>query len=496
MQTALLGVDIGTTSTKAVLFDTSGVELSRANSPAYTNKIPQPGWVEQDPEEIWQAVVTAIRGAIEKAPPEPDTEILALSIAAQSGSLIPANRQGEPIYNLITWMDGRTEALVQKWRAEGLQKKIKSINGWALNTGQCLPTIAWLESNVPAEHYFSVNDFITHRLTGEFVTNPSNAGGMQLLNLHTGEWDEYLCALAGITPTALSRIQLAGTPISKISAEASSATGLSTQTILINGGHDQAISALGLGINDPGKFLLACGTAWVISGVTDAVDIENIPAVLDWNFHPLKDRWIISQSLGGLGASLEWWLNQAWQGVDGRASASRSEMFTSLDAELTKASPNSSSQPLFFLPLTGGHDNPSTSKGGGFIGLQLSHNRANMAQAVMESAAFELRWAIQEAGLEIEELWMLGGAAESTQWVEILATVTGISISLPQYDNWPALGAAVLAGVGAGLFDSVEDALKNFEKPVRKVAPIEALRVYYDDLFERYKGYRKAFPAR
>ncbi|MBT4309151.1 MAG: hypothetical protein HOD49_01945, partial [Anaerolineae bacterium] len=180
----------------------------------------------------------------------------------------------------------------------------------------------------------------------------------------------------------------------------------------------------------------------------------------------------------------------------GRASASRSEMFTSLDAELTKASPNSSSQPLFFLPLTGGHDNPSTSKGGGFIGLQLSHNRANMAQAVMESAAFELRWAIQEAGLEIEELWMLGGAAESTQWVEILATVTGISISLPQYDNWPALGAAVLAGVGAGLFDSVEDALKNFEKPVRKVAPIEALRVYYDDLFERYKGYRKAFPAR
>ncbi|MBT7074324.1 MAG: FGGY-family carbohydrate kinase [Anaerolineae bacterium] len=487
---ALLGLDIGTTSTKAVLFDTSGTELSRANSPAYTNKIPQPGWVEQDPEEIWQAVITAIRGAVKNA--LPDTEILALSIAAQSGSLIPANHHGEPIYNLITWMDGRTEALVQKWRVEGLPEKIKSINGWTLNTGQCLPTIAWLEANARAEHYFSVNDFITHRLTGKFVTNPSNAGGMQLLNLHTGDWDEYLCSLAGITPTALSRIQLAGTPISRISDQASSATGLSTQTLLINGGHDQGISALGLGINDPGKFLLACGTAWVISGVTDSVDIASVPAVLDWNFHPLKDRWIISQSLGGLGASLEWWLNQAWQGVD-VGGASRSEMFKSLDAELAEASPNSS---LFFLPLTGGYDNPSTTQSGRFIGLQLSHNRANMAWAILESAAFELRWAIEEAGLTIEELWMLGGAAESPQWVEILATVTGIPISLPQYDNWPALGAAVLAGVGAELFDSVEDALKNFEKPVRKIAPIEALRVHYDDLFERYKGHRKALPAR
>ena len=494
---ALLGLDIGTTSTKALLFDTSGAEISRASSPAYHNNIPQPGWVEQDPEEIWQAVVTAIRGAIKNAPL--DTEILAICIAAQSGSLIPADRYGNPIYPLITWMDGRTENIIREWRETGVEAQVKAISGWSLRTGLCLPTIAWLRQNNPkifaeAEHFFSVNDFIAHRLTGKFVTNPSNAGGMQLLNLHTGKWDKILCSLAGIAPTALSRIQLAGTPIGEISPEASSTTGLSEQTLLINGGHDQGIAALGLSINDPGKYLLACGTAWVISGVSTSVENNTVPPELDWNFHPLDGRWVISQSLGGLGASLEWWLNQAWQGVAGEAS--RSEMFKSLDAELTEASPNSG---LFFLPLTGGHDNPATTQSGRFIGLQLNHHRADMARAILESAAYELRWAleiIQKAGLPIEKLWMIGGAAESPHWASILATVTGIPIALPQYDNWPALGAAILAGVGAGLFENVEEGLINFKKPAQEIVPIEALRVHYDDLFEEYKSHRKAFPAR
>lgn len=494
MTAALLGLDIGTTSSKAILFDTNGTEIVRENSPAYKNHSPQPGWVEQDPEEVWLAIASTIRSLVQKTPPK--TEIIALSIAAQSGSLIPADGNGTPVYPLITWMDGRTQTLVERWRNENKEAQVKSRSGWSLHAGLPLPTIAWLRQHDSqifnaARHFFSLNDFIAHHLTGKRITNPSNAGGMQLLNLHTGDWDEYLCDLAGISSTRLSQIQPAGSPIGNISAQASSATGLPQSVLLINGGHDQALAALGLGINAPNKFLLACGTAWVISGVRDQLNLDTTPLMPDWNLHPLEGRWIISQSLGGLGASLEWWGNVAWQGLNERVK--RADIFAALNAELNGSKPKPG---LFFLPITGGYDNPSTSQGGGFVGLHLSHSRADMARAILESAAFELRRAIQKADLASKEIWMVGGAAESRYWTQVLATVTGIPIQLPRYDNWAALGAAVLAGIGTMQFNSIEDALQKFEKPVQTVVPSEALRKYYDEQFEAYQAHRMRLSAR
>ena len=138
--------------------------------------------------------------------------------------------------------------------------------------GLCLPTIAWLRQYNPdvfqqATHYFSVNDFIAHRLTGKFVSNPSNAGGMQLIDLQSGEWSEELCELAGINSGMLSAVQPSGSIIGEISPTICNLTGLNPGVVLVNGGHDQVCTALGLGINHPGKFLLACGTAWVFTGI-------------------------------------------------------------------------------------------------------------------------------------------------------------------------------------------------------------------------------------
>ncbi|MCA9948836.1 MAG: hypothetical protein KDE48_04275, partial [Anaerolineales bacterium] len=457
---ALLGLDVGTTSTKAVLFDLHGTEIAHASSSPYRNTMPQPGWVEQDPEEIWQAVLTAVATITQQI--DQSVQVRALCMAVQSGSLLPAGAAGQPVYPLITWMDGRTQNLVSEWRTAGLEAQIKPLNGWSLYPSMCLPTIAWLRRHDPhtfaaARHYFSLNDFITFRLTGITCTNPSNGGGMQLIDIHSGQWSAEICELAGITPAQLSPIQPSGSIIGTLKPEICRAAGLSPDTVLVNGGHDQGCTALGLGVNDPGRLLLACGTAWVITGVVDSDDMRRVPAKLDWNFHPGhvylgNGRWTISQSLGGLGASLEWWLNQAWAGINGQTS--RDQMFAALDAELTQTKPGSG---LFFTPLTGGHDDSSGMQCGQFWGLQLSHNRADLARAVLQSAAFELRWALEptrQAGLPIERLWMVGGAAQSPHWPTILADVTNIPIRLPQYHNWPALGAAVLAGVGCGAFES------------------------------------------
>ncbi len=480
MTQAFLGIDVGTTSTKAVVFDADGRELARAASQPYRNSTPAPGWAEQDPEEIWGALLGVIREAVK------GVRIASVCMAAQSGSLVMVDSTGRPVYPLVTWLDGRAEEIVRAWREQNHQDWVKPLSGWSLYPSLCLPTIAWFRQNNPqvfaaADKVLSLNDFLASRLTGERVTNPSNAGGMQLVDIRSGQWSSDLRGLAGIRVENLSRIQPTGASIGAILPEVCAQTGLTPGALLVNGGHDQGCTALGLGIVEPGKTLLACGTAWVFTSVLNAPEMESLPPGLDLNFHAAPERWTLSQSLGGLGASFEWWMNTAYR------SESRAAMFAALDAELSQTRPDGE---LFFQPLTGGHDDPSTTRRGGFTGLQLGHSRADMARAVMESAAFELRWALDPilaAGLSIERLWMVGGAARSPLWPSILADVTGIPIRLPDYDNWPALGAALLAGHGIGAFASLEDGLARFQKPHQEVEPQADMQEIYQNVFEKYR---------
>jgi len=493
----LLGLDIGTTSTKAVLFDLSAVQADLANplataEQAYPLHTPRAGWVEQNPEDVWNAVVATIRAVITSA----DVHVLALSLAAQSGSLIPARSDGTPVYPIITWMDGRAEKLVQQWQAQGLADQVRRISGWRLHPGLPLPAIVWLRQFRPdvfaaAEHYFSVNDFLMYRLTGRFCTNPSNGGVTLLMDIASGQWSQELCALADITLGQLSPLRPSGAVIGKITPEANRLTGLPRETLVVNGGHDQGCTALGLGVSSPGKMLLASGTAWVITGVVATPDVAALPAVLSMNFHPLPGRWTASQSLGGLGAALEWLLKQCWSRADAQShtiSEWRAVTFASLDAELPPTTPGGGG--LFFLPLTGGHQSPAGEQQGGFVGLRLDHTRADMARAVLEGAAFELRWAldhIRQAGIPVERLWMIGGAAQSLLWPSIVADVVGVPLVLPQPAHWPAVGAAILAGVGAGAFETLAAGTAHFQRPARYISPDGDRQRIYDECFVAYR---------
>ena len=509
----ILGLDIGTTSTKAVLFDLSGAEVAMAER-AYRLHTPQPGWVEQDPEDVWQAVLHVLRtvsaaggwplGGAEGRPPMAAPTAgtgrpLALALAAQSGSLLPARKDGTPVSPIITWLDGRTEPLVGRWRAEGLETRVRTISGWHLYPGLCLPTIAWLRQHQPdvfaaAGHYFSVNDFLVHRLTGRFCTNPSNGGGMQLVDVATADWSTHLCALAGIEPEQLSPIRPAGAVVGRIKPEVSRLTGLPAETVVVNGGHDQGCTALGLGVITPGRVLLGCGTAWVVTGVTDTPDLDVLPPSLDLNFHPAHQIgsgsgcWAVSQSLGGLGASLEWLLQRCWTATESPSDAARTDAFAALDAELEGTMPGGGG--LFFLPLTGGHSAPAGEQRGALWGLRLDHTRADMARAVMEGVAYELRWAlepIRQAKMPIQHMWMIGGAAQSPLWPAIVANVTGVPLSLPQGEHWPAVGAAILAGVGSGAFENMAEAQARFQRPERQIEPDRARMAIYDQHFSDYQ---------
>ncbi len=490
MQDAILGLDIGTTSTKAVLFDLAGAELAAAERP-YPFQTPQTGWVEQHPDDLWGALVGSVQavlaGAGERVRP------VALAMAAQSGSLIPANQDGGPVYPVITWMDGRTEDLVKQWKEAGVEAQVRQVSGWLLHPGLCLPTIAWLRRHMPevfvaAERFLSINDFLAYRLTGRFCTNPSNGGGMQLADVATATWSRALCELAGIQPDRLSPIRPTGVAIGPITAEVSRLTGLPPETMVVNGGHDQGCTALAMGVTSPGKVLLAGGTSWVVTAVVTEPAVETIPGGMDMNFHPRPGRWTVSQSLGGLGASLEWWLGQGWQGPDRQSPVRRGTMYAALDRELQQSS--AGKDDLFFLPLAGGHQEPAGVQRGGFVGLRLDHTRGDMARAILEGAAFELRWALErmeQVGLAVERLWMVGGAARSPVWPKIVADVTGLPIFLTQYGQWPALGAAIIAGWGAGLYESLEAGQARFQQAADLIEPNPPDRQRYDDSFGKYQ---------
>jgi xylulokinase len=490
MQEAILSLDVGTTVVKAVLFDLSGRELEVAEH-AYRLRTPQPGWFELEPEEMWEAVVQVLRAIANRSASR--TCILAIGLATQGGTLIPCRADGTPTYNAITWMDRRSRDLVAQWWARGVGERVRQISGWSPEPGLPLPSIGWLRRAHPdifaaTERFLSVNDFVGGRLTGRFATNPSMAGEMLLADVNTWEWSRELCNLVEIRPEQLSPILPADATVGQVRPEVSRLTGFGPQTVVINGGQDHSCEALALGITAVGGAMLACGTAWVINGVADTPSVGTIPLSMNLNFHVVPGRWVASQFLGGLGACLEWWLNQCWQNAEPEAPLSRDELYASFDGALAETAPGCAG--LLYLPQTGARQSAEPTQHGGFVGLRLDHTRADMGRAVLEGAAFELRWALEnlrQAAMPVEQMWMIGGATRSPLWPQILADVTGVSLSLSHYTHGPALGAAILAGLGLGVFESMENGQTIFQATARQITPDDAHLATYDEQFAAYQ---------
>jgi len=489
MPQALLSLDIGTTSMKALLFDVCGKELLTIEE-KYPFLCPQAGWYEQDPAQLWQAAVNVLTRAAKQLPM--NYQVMAIALACQGSSLLPADQHGEPVYPLITWMDQRAQGIVDRWRGEGLEQKIFRRSGWLLDAGLPLAMMAWLRDNRPevfsrVERWLSLNDFLAFRLTGIFCMNQSCAAAMQLTDIQTAQWDEELCAMAGARPEQFSPVYPADHIVGEILPELARLTGLPAGLPVINGGQDHSSEAVALGMIHSGDAWLGCGTAWVINAVVEQIDLDSVPQGLCLNYHNLPQRWIMSQLLGGLGASMEWLLEQLWKDEAGGYRY----------AELTRAVENvpPGSGGLLFLPLTGPGQTGKRYPFGGFGGLRLDHTAGYMTRAVMEGAGYELRWCLERlaaAGMQLERLWMIGGAARSAVWPRILSDQIGLPVSITQYKHGPALGVAILAGVKLGLFASVEDARAKFSFEARHFEPDSKCHDLYTSQFDRYKTFAAA----
>ena len=492
MQDAVLGLDVGTSALKAVLYTQNGCELF-ATQQSYRLAKPRPGWVELDGEEMWRALIAVLRAAAAAA--GATTRIASLALAAQAGSMVPVGADGQAVAPMITWLDQRAEPLVAGWRADGSAARIRQISGWRPQAGLPLACLAWLTRNdrTVAERtarYLGAHDYLVQRLTGQCVTDLSAGAETLLLDHTTGAWSEELCELAGIRVDQLPALASAGAIAGGLLPEVQVATGLRAGTVVVVGGHDQCCAALGMGVTAPGQVMLAAGTAWVITALTNTLTVDRVPEQMDLNFHVAPNVRTVSQLLGGFGATVEWWLDVAWSPATGaHGSAARAELYAALDRALLGS--QAGAHDLLFLPPGCGTQGNGGTAGGGFSGLRLDHGRADMARAILEGVAFAVRAALDalaQAGLPADRMWMSGGAARSPVWPGILASVTGVPLLLAVDANWPARGAGLLAAVGSGRIETLEEASSRWRAPLDQVEPDGDLRRLYG---RRYRAYRE-----
>lgn len=489
MKDAILGIDVGTSSAKAILFELVGNEVTSAGQ-SYPLLTPQAGWVEQDPEEVWQALIHVLQDIVKQSN---GYRILSLSIAAQAGSIILVDLEGNPVYPMITWLDTRSQELSRQWQADGTAATIRRLSGWQPFAGLPLPSIGWLLQQRPdihqkAKRFLGPADFLIHRLTGHFATDLSASSEMLLVDIKTGLWSEELCAIGGVNPDLQSEIGWAGRKVGEISSEAAHLTGLTAGTPVIAGGNDQPCAGLGMGMTAPGKVMLSTGTAWVIMSVVDANTTEAVPEWVNLYFHAVPEQRLGGQLVGGFGATIDWWLRQAFgEGKD------KSDLYEQLNEAVRSSSPGS--QGLLFLSLSGPSQIMNAKPGGGFVGMELVHTRADMSRAVLEGCAYEVRWALDElrsAGIPVEELWLAGGANRSPVWPQILADVCGIPLQVAEYADWAALGAAALAGWGIGAYASLQEGVTHLQPHLQRLEPNPELTDIYKQRLDDYQKISRA----
>jgi sugar (pentulose or hexulose) kinase len=348
--------------------------------------------------------------------------------------------------------------------------------------------IAWLSKNEPgvfraADKFLSVPDYISLKLTGRAALDISNAGINQLADIRAAAYDPKILDFAGVAERQLGDILPSGSVIGPLTSEARSLLGLTGNVLLAAGAHDQYAALLGAGVLDAGDVLIGTGTAWVVTALTDHPNFESGFAQ---SVSALPGKWgsLVALSTGGL--CLEWFRNNMACGDPG----SDKITYDVINHEAERRAPGMGG--LMFFPYFSGapHSLKDDRSKASFVGLDLSHDRFDMARAVMEGVAFQTAWTIESFIKEygMRSLKMSGGATKSGVWAGIVADITNHPVSIPSTPDLACVGAAILAGFGCGIFASPEEGYKVLGVKERVVEPDRNSAVIYNKLFPLFKA--------
>ncbi len=492
--TALLGIDVGTTGTKAVLLDPSGRVLGVA-AHEYPLLTPQPGWTEQMPSAWWDATVTGVRRVLAQSGVE-GAAVGGVGLTGQMHGLVALDAAGRVLRPAILWNDQRT-AEECAWITERVgTARILELTGNPVLTGFTAPKILWMRRHEPElyariAHVLLPKDYVRYRLTHEFATDVADASGTSLFDVRRRTWSDEMLETLEIPASWLPRVVESPVVTGRVTTEAADATGLAVGTPVIGGAGDQAAQAVGTGLVRRGGASATIGTSGVVFAPLDTVEVDPLGRLHTF-CHAVPGRWHVMGVMLSAGGSFRW-LRDSLQGEAWRRPGADPYDLMSAEASEVPAG----SEGLVFLPYLTGERTPYVDPyaRGAFVGLTLRHQRGHLIRAVMEGVAMGLRDSleiIQAMGLSVQQVRASGGGARSVLWRQILADVFDTEVVTVTTTEGAAYGTALLSGVGCGVFPSVEVACDETVATVGRTVPnAQHLNVYR----KLYKVYRDLYPA-
>jgi xylulokinase len=482
---AFLGIDIGTSTTKAVLVSESGCALSSC-ARDYDIQTPTPGAAEQHPDTWWEAVVSAV-GEVHRTA-EIDCEIRAVGLTGQMHTAVFIGENCRVLRPAILWADKRAteeiDLISERLTDRGLWPVVMN----PIPVGFTAPSILWLRENEPAVYERTINviqpkDYVIMRLTGQVGTDVTDASATGLFDIRRHSWSDEVADALEIPRRILPELHRPGDTAPMPAGRAASELSLKTSIPVIYAGGDQPVQAVGNGIIRPGTASLTIGTGGQVLVPVDVLKDTGVDGrfTVHTFCHSVPGLFYHMGATLSAGLSLKWFRNTLAGG----------EPFGRLDQAADTIAPGS--EGLIFLPYLMGertpHMNPRVR--GLFYGIDLGHTRGHFARAVMEGVAFSLREAldaVREVSWLPEELILTGGGARSPVWAGIIANVLGVPVRFPVADEGSAYGAALLAAVGCGAFNDVDEGVGAWVRyKDEPITPRDDVKEIYDGVYDRYR---------
>ena len=479
-----IGIDLGTSACKLLLVDEGGAVRNEVTK-EYPLSFPRPGWSEQNPEDWWKAVM---EGVPELLRGFDASQVAGIGSGGQMHGLVALDESDDVIRPAILWNDGRTAAQVDYLNNVVGRDKLSQYTANIAFAGFTAPKLLWMRENEP-DNFAKIRkimlpkDYINYKLTGVHCTDYSDASGMLLLDVEHKRWSPEMCGICGVTEEQLPRLYESWEVVGELKADVAETLGLPAAVKVCAGAGDNAAAAVGTGVVGAGGCNISLGTSGTVFISSDRFGVDPNNAL--HAFAHADGGWHLMGCMLSAASCNKWWCEDILGTKDYTAEQK------SLDTD--KLGRN----PVFFLPYLMGERSPinDTNARGTFIGMSMDTTRADLTQAVLEGVAFAIRDSFEVAkslGFSIPRSMICGGGAKSPLWRIIFANVLGIPLDLPQTEQGPGYGGAMLAMVGCGAFESVQAAADALVRVADTVEPDPVLTARYE---EQYRRFRQIYPA-
>ena len=479
-----IGIDLGTSAVKLLLVDGGGIILN-AITREYPLVFPRPGWSEQHPEDWWQAVRFSVPELLEGYDAN---AVKGIGVGGQMHGLVALDENDNVIRPAILWNDGRTAEETEWLNTKVGKGKLSEYTGNIAFAGFTAPKLLWMKKHEP-ENFARIKkimlpkDYINYRLTGIHSCDYSDASGMLLLDVKNRCWSQQMLDICGIREVQMPQLFESYEVIGTLLPEIATALGLSEHVKVVAGAGDNAAAAVGTGTVGNGACNISLGTSGTIFIASDTFGVDPNNAL--HAFCHADGRYHLMGCMLSAASCNKWFCEKILKTAD----------YAAEQADITDD--RLGNNRVFFLPYLMGERSPinDTDARGTFIGLSMDTTRADMVQAVLEGVAFAIRDSFEVAkgiGICVERSKMCGGGAKSPLWRRIMANVLNIPLELPQTEEGPGYGGAMLAMVGCGEYDSAADCAAALVRTTGTIEPDPEITSRYE---AQYQKFRKIYPS-